>query len=120
MATINYSLQDAWIGTAIYTWLLLTTANADGQPAQYQGVGDRVIQITGTFGAGGTVVLQGSTDGTNWYGLKNPSNTAISFTAPGLSAVLENCPYIRPFVSAGDGTTAITAQLAVRRRNQND
>lgn len=120
MATVAYTLQDAWIGEAIYTWTPLTTTNADGQPAQYQGVGDRVIQVIGTFGAGGTIVLQGSTDGVNWFGLHDPSNTLISFTAAGLKAVLENCPYIRAFVTAGDGTTAITAQLAVRRRNQND
>lgn len=115
MATVAYVLQDAWIGEAIYQWTPLTTANADGQPASYQGAGDRVIQVTGTFGAGGTVILQGSCDNVNWFPLKSPTGTAISFTAAGLFEVLENCPYTRPFVSAGDGTTSITALLAVRR-----
>lgn len=118
MATVAYSLQDAWVGEAIYTWTPLTTTNADGQPAQYQGAGDRVIQVIGTFGAGGTVILQGSTDGANWFQLHNPANALITFSAAGLSGVLENCPYIRPFVSAGDGTTSITAQLATRRNER--
>jgi len=118
MATVNYSLQDAWVGEALYTWTPLTTTNADGQPAQYQGAGDRVMQITGTFGAGGTVLVQGSCDGTNWFGLNKPNSTAISLTAAGLVEILENCPYIRPFVSAGDGTTSITAILAIRRNER--
>lgn len=118
MATVAYALQDAWVGEAIYTWTPLTTTNADGQPAQYQGAGDRVIQVIGTFGAGGTVILQGSTDGANWFPLHKPDSSAISFTAAGLSGVLENCPYIRPFVTAGDGTTSITAQLATRRNER--
>ena len=115
MATVAYTIQDAWVGEAIYTWTPLTTTNADGQPAQYQGAGDRVIQVNGTFGIAGNVTLQGSCDGTNWFTLDNPQGTALNFTAGGLKEVLENCPYIRPFVTAGDGTTAITAILAVRR-----
>ena len=118
MTTVAYVAQDQFVGDIIYTWTPLTTANADGQPAQYQGAGDRVVQVTGTFGAGGTVILQGSCDGTNWFGLNNPQGTALSFVAVGLKEVLENCPYIRPFVSAGDGTTSITAILAVRRMIQ--
>lgn len=118
MATVNYTQQDAWIGEHIYTWTPFTNVNLDGQPAQYQGAGDRVFQVTGTFGAGGTVILQGSTDGVNWFPLHKPDSTAISFTAAGLAAVLENCPYIRPLVSGGDGATALTCQLATRRNER--
>jgi len=61
---------------------------------------------TGTFGAGGSVQLEGSNDGTNWFKL-----SPAALTAAGAFAALaaNECPrYIRPHVTAGDGTTAIT------------
>ena len=115
MATVNFTPNQVFIDGGFFTWTPLTTTNSDGQPAQYQGAGDRTVQIQGTFGAGGTVIIEGSIDGTNWYNLRDPSSTAISFTAAGMKAVLENVPFIRPRVTAGDGTTSITALLYVRR-----
>lgn len=117
MATVNYTSSDYLRENQVYTWTPLTTTNADGQGAGYSGAGDRTVQITGTFGAGGTVIVEGTLDGTNWYQLKDPSNTAISFTAAGLKAILENVLLVRPRVTAGDGTTSITATLLVRREH---
>ncbi len=92
-----------------------TLANGDfGAAVQYAGMGDRSIQFHGTFGTGGTVVLQGSNDGSNWYTLTDPQGNAISKTAAGLEAVSEATAYVRPYVSAGDGTTSITATLFAR------
>jgi hypothetical protein len=120
MATVNYAVQDMMCDNYLFTWTPLTTTNADGQAAAYVGSGDRTIQVTGTFGAGGTVIVEGSLDTTfpptNWFPLKDPSNTAISFTAAGLRAILENVVAVRARVTAGDGTTSITATLAVRRQ----
>ena len=113
--TQAYALQDQFMNAAVYTWIGLTIASPDGQPAGYAGTGDRTMQVTGTFGASGAVYAQGSLDGVNWFQLHDPSNTLISFTAAGLKAILENCNYVRPYVNAGDGTTNITAVMAVRR-----
>lgn len=81
--------------------------------------GDRTVQVTGTFGVGGTIIVEGSLDPqqtpTNWFQLKDPSNTAISFTAAGIKAVLENVPHIRVRVTGGDGTTNLTATVCIRR-----
>lgn len=61
---------------------------------------------TGTFGAGGSVRLEGSNDNTNWFPLSPTALTAAgSFAALGLA---EHPKFIRPSVTAGDGTTAIT------------
>jgi hypothetical protein len=115
MATRTPVLQDALIDQKIYTWSGLLNGD-DGAGASYQGAGDRTIAITGTFGAGGTVIVEGSLDnGINWLPLRDPSSTAISLTAAGVRAVLENVPLIRPRVTAGDGTTAITATMSIRR-----
>lgn len=67
------------------------------------------LQVSGTFGAGGTVLLEGSNDGTNYSTLKDVGGTAISITDTSI-ARLEGIPqYIRPRVSAGDGTTNLSA-----------
>jgi hypothetical protein len=55
------------------------------------------------FGVGGSVKLQGSLDGVNWNDV-----SASPLTAGGFFAALSAAPlYLRPSVTAGDGTTAI-------------
>lgn len=119
MATVNATVADiSKDGSAkSITWTPLTTANADGAPANWIEYADRCIQFTGTFGAGGTIVLQGSNDGTNWFTLTDAQTAAISKTAAALEQVVELPLYVRPFVSAGDGTTSLTAVLVMRRGN---
>lgn len=96
------------------TWTPLTETNADGLPTGSVGSGDRCFQATGTFGAGGTIILEGSLDGSNWFGLKDPAGAAISLTAAGIRQVLENPRFLRPRVTAGTGVS-ITAMLFVRK-----
>lgn len=117
MATVNPTNQDiSGDGSVrVLTWTPLTTTNADGAPAEWVRWADRCIQFTGTFGAGGTVKLQGSNDGSNWFDLTDPQGNAISKTTASIEQVLEMTRYVRPFVSAGDGTTALTATLVLRR-----
>jgi len=113
MATVNYTTSD-FAGNYAYTWAEIPNGD-DGQPAIHPGTGDRSVQIFGTFGTGGSVTLQGSNNGTNWATMHDTGGTDLTFTAAGLEAVLENTQYIRPIVTAGDGTTAITVILNVRR-----
>lgn len=78
-----------------------------GVPCLYaSGYRSAFFQATGTFGTGGSVQLEGSNDGVNFYKL-----SAAALTAPGVFAPLgpaERPKYIRPNVTAGDGTTSIT------------
>jgi hypothetical protein len=64
------------------------------------------FSVSGTFGAAGSVVMQGSNDGTNWFALSSTALTSAGLFAP-LGAA-EHPKYIRPAVTAGDGTTALT------------
>lgn len=96
-------------------WGPLTTTNADGSGMDWIQWADRCIQFDGTFGAGGTIKLQGSNDGTNWIDLTDPQGNAISKAAASIEAVSEITQFVRPFVSAGDGTTSLTATLLMRR-----
>jgi len=85
-----------------------------GDGVEYNQYGDRSVQVTGTFGAGGSVSLKGSNDGgTTWVVLTDPQGNALTFTAAGLEAVSEFTQLIRPEVTAGDGTTSLTVNVFV-------
>jgi hypothetical protein len=74
---------------------------------------DRSVQVAGTFGTSGSVQWEGSNDGVNWALLNAPQGTSLTWTAAAIKQVLEGALYMRPRVTAGDGTTSliITVQL---------
>jgi hypothetical protein len=86
-----------------------------GAPYPMPGFADRSVQIGGTFGVGGTVVIEGTIDGTNYVTLADPQGVALSKTAAALLEIMQITKLIRPRVSAGDGTTSITVTLLARR-----
>lgn len=75
---------------------------------------DRSVQVTGTFGTGGTVVIEGSNDGVNFYTLNDLGGAALSITAAGLKGIREPVLFLRPRVTAGDGTTNLAVTFFVR------
>jgi hypothetical protein len=108
--------QDSGIDAVTITWANLTDGGPDsGQPVQRPALVDRTVQVTGTFGSGGTVVFEGSNDGVNYYTLTNPLGTAISVTAAGITQVTEATAWMRPRITAGDGTTSLTVTVCARR-----
>lgn len=116
MATVNYTSQGNLLDHAIYSWTPLTTTNADGQPIGYAGSGQRTVEVNGTFGVGGTCVIEGTLDSVNWYQLTDLGGAALSFTAAGLKGIREDTIAVRPRVTAGDVTTALTCNMSVRRQ----
>jgi hypothetical protein len=111
---------------AVYsvTWGPITTTNNVGAPINLSNFADRTIQVNGTFGASGTIVIEGSNDPyfnadgvtlatpTNFYTLNDPFNNALSITTASLKGVIEAPLWIRPRLSSGgDGTTSITINL---------
>lgn len=95
-------------------WLDL--ANGDtGRAVGFSAWQDRSVQVLGTFGASGSVSIQGSNDGgTTWATLTDPLGNALTFTAAGIKQVVELPYQIRPIVTNGDGTTAIDVWLHAR------
>lgn len=70
---------------------------------------DKSIQVAGTFGSGGNVVIEGSNDGTNYSTLTNPQGASLAtITSAGIFQVVEITRFTRARITAGDGTTAIT------------
>jgi hypothetical protein len=99
----------------VITWAALANGD-DGVPWEGADFADRYAFVTnGTFGAAGSIQYEGSNDGVSWVILKNPQGTTIVKTAFGGEAVQENPRFVRPKVTAGDGTTALTAILYERR-----
>lgn len=97
----------------IAQWTDLANGDA-GDALRFCQYADKSVQVAGTFGAGGSLRLEGSNDGTNWHALTDPQGNALNFTAAGIEAVTEATFYVRPRVTAGDGTTLLTATLLMK------
>jgi hypothetical protein len=119
MATIaSVLVPTKTIITSKVSWTPL--ANGDsGSAVDLNDYRDRSVQVLGTFGTGGSVTLQGSNDGgTTWATLTDQGGTNLTFTAAGIKHVQQLTEYIRPIVTAGDGTTALTVYVFMRGREQ--
>ena len=104
----DYLASDDSGMTRQITWSAMPNIGipSNGQPIALAGWASAFFQATGTWGAGGSVQLKGSNDGQTWVRL-----SPIALVAAGLFAALEageRPAFIRPKVTAGDGTTAIT------------
>lgn len=108
VSIVPSALNQAWV--CRWTPLLNTDT---GNPFENPGSSDRSVQVTGTFGVGGSVQIEGSNDGTNWSILTDPQGNNLTFTSSKIEAVSELTRYIRPNVTAGDGSTSLTVSLLV-------
>lgn len=110
--------------TATFT---LTTGNAaavtaaacsmgdvGGAYSQPDAVLDRILQVHGTFGAGGTLSMYGSNDNINYAVLKDNTGTALTVTNLTVRNVFDGPLFDAPMITAGDATTSLSAILALR------
>lgn len=121
MATVRFTTvytTDWKKNTATISWPAMA-ANDVGQALELPSYADKSIQISGTPG-GATVVLEGSDNGSTYVTLSDPQGNALSFMDVALKFVVENVRYIRPHVTGGDGTTAITATLTANKSAKED
>lgn len=86
-----------------------------GEAIDWAAYADRSVQVLGTFGAGGSVTLEGSNDGTNFVALTDPQGNALTFTGAKLEQLQELALQVRPRVTAGDVTTDLTVILLARK-----
>ena len=126
MAVINYTNLVGALGVDqsfhskghVIQWAALTQATLDsGQPYDDFGNSDRSIQLNGTLGVAGACVIEGSNDNVNYFLLKDQGGTAMTLTALGIYGFQPGIlpRYIRPRITAGDGTTSLTVILLARR-----
>jgi hypothetical protein len=92
------------------SWLLMPNGNTGNPETFGRYTGRLSVQVFGTFGAAGSVQIEGSNDGgTTWVILFDNRGTgaAMTFTAAGLRSLNDVPALIRPNVTAGDGTTSL-------------
>lgn len=99
---------------------LLQTSSDTGEAFECPGAADRSVQLLGTLGTGGAVTIEGSNaaaPGVNdWGVLTDPQGNNLVLTSIGkVEAVSEVTRWIRPRVTAGDGTTNLDVALVARR-----
>lgn len=105
------------VPACVIGWTSLDSDDS-GSPAEVVDFPDKTVTITGTFGTGGTIKMQGSNDNSNWFSLTDPQGVAIEKTAAAMELITENPRYIRPLVTAGDGTTSLTVQVLCLRASR--
>lgn len=104
MAITSQSKAQFSLDGDVVTWAAIPNGNqGDAAGGPYRSAS---FQASGTFGSGGSVKLEGSNDGSTWADLSSAARTTAGFFAA-LGAG-EHPRFIRPNVTAGDGTTAIT------------
>lgn len=114
---ININRTNSTDGASIQvSWTNLTFSGLDtGSPLSYSAWNERTVHVFGTFGVGGTVSIEGSNDGTNWAPVANRAGAAMTFTTPGLNRVQDYPLYLRPRITAGDGTTSLSVFIAAHK-----
>lgn len=123
MAVDNYSIinDTNYDGAHSYGQLAQwgPMANSDtGQPYSDWGNFARSVQVEGAFGSAGSISIEGSNDGVNWHVLLNAAGSAATLTAAGIINIQTNAANIRPHVTAGDGTTALTVTMLAYRHSR--
>ncbi len=99
-------------GLNVQQWTPLTGSD-EGAPIELATFPDRSIQVEGDFGAGGSVAIQGSNDGTNYRTLKDHLGNNLNFTTAGIRSIDQIVRYLKP-VGAG-AAVALTVTLMQRR-----
>ncbi len=118
-STVGKSTSDV----QVIQWTGLTQASLDtGAAVQLPALADRSVQLLGTLGTGGSVRLEGSnkaapdeSTATDWAVLTDPQGNDLNLSALKIEAVTEPVLWIRPRVTAGDGTTSLTVLLLLRK-----
>lgn len=109
------------------TWTPVTE-NDTCRAVSFPEFADKTIHVKGNFGGAAAVTVNGACDGvvdangvlTYGFGLRNSAHSAISITALGGEAILENPEHIQPVVTGGTSvslTICMTARLGNPLRN---
>ena len=116
MATRQHLTSNLVGGTIRVTWSGLTKTTDDvGTPVDAPDHTFKEVQVLGTFGAGGSVRIEGSLDGgTTWAALNDVQGNALNVAAAAIERVQESTARVRPLVTAGDGTTSLTVVMVLK------
>lgn len=110
MPTIQHSRTSTGHTAAfVATWADLALGDT-GDSLPFSQYTDKSVQVFGIFG-GATVALEGSNDGVHWSPLTDPQGNDLLITSSKIEMVTEATLQVRPNITGGDGTTALTVCL---------
>lgn len=100
----------------LYLWENLVNGDT-GQPLEFGGWADRSVQVVGTFGSGGKCVIQGSLmlASPTYATLTDAGSVDLEITAASIEQILPMAIWLRPSITAGDGTTDLDVYIMVRK-----
>ncbi len=112
MSIVAYTMKDTGRGATLVSWEGLKQGDT-GAPFSLPHQNDRSVHVKGTFGVGGTCIIEGSNElvPATYATLNDPQGNILSITAEKIEVVLENVLGVRPRISAGDGTTVVDVYL---------
>ncbi len=125
MATVNHTLtRIKTLGDDCHVayWAALTTTDNYGDPVSMSGSADRSVQMVGTLGTGGVVTMYGSNkpspnlaNDDDWAALTDPQGNSLALNALKVEQICELTLWIRPKITAGNGSTSLGIYLLLRR-----
>lgn len=114
MATIKHQRSTTGNTLAVlFTWEGLANGD-DGEPIPFSMYADRSVQVTGEFGIGGSLLIEGSNNGQDWEPLTDLQGTDLVFNTGKIEMVTEITQFIRPIVTGGDATTLLNVILLAK------
>ena len=110
-ATLYDSAGDSSVITAAWTLTVTDTGSTLGCAAY----ADKSVQVgvTGDVFNAGTILIEGSLDGTTWSTLTTNQGSPLVFTAFGLAKIQDHVIYIRPRASIA--VTSVRCLISARR-----
>lgn len=115
MATRSAVIEKFGASAVRITWTGLLNGDS-GEAVTFGVYTDRSVQVVGTFGAGGSVTMQGSNDNTNFVALSDARGNALAINSARIEQIEDLSYSIKPVVTAGDGTTSLTVVLFARSK----
>lgn len=104
--------------TVRVTWVGLLSGDV-GEGVIVPAAPDKNVHFTGTFGAGGSIRLQGTNKDAQDIGndpiLHDVDGTVTDSTSAKMFQIKENPLLVYPRVTAGDGTTNLECRLIIKR-----
>lgn len=97
----------------VATWPAMTNGD-EGEAIELANFADRSVQVFGDFGTGGNVRIEGSLDGINYAPLTDPQGNNLDINTAKIEAIVELVRWIRPRITAGDGSTSLTVTMLLK------
>jgi hypothetical protein len=111
---VTLPVQFRGVGIQIFKWEGMVNGDT-GTPLNVPIYSDKTVHVFGTFGAAGEVLIQGTLETiaapTSWVTLDDIFGTTLSILIAKAKTIEQNVYYIRPNVTAGDGTTDLDVYI---------